>query len=132
MLLLGTALICAIGQIFAVNVLGVVALAIDVYAIGLLVNLGNRKNALSAGWLVVLFAFSLPIERILQRLIGFGLQHLSADGACWVLQGIFANVQCNGIRLLLAGRDVLVDFALLGLYRAVVFVVCNLDVCVQT
>ena len=113
-LLLGTACIRGMGQIFAVNVLGAVALAIDVYAIGLLVNLGDRKNALSAGWLAVLFAFSLPIERILQRLLGFGLQHLSADGACFVLQGIFDSVQCAGIRILLAGRDVLVDLPCSG------------------
>ncbi len=113
-LLLGTACIRGMGQIFAVNVLGAVALAIDVYAIGLLVNLSDRKNALSAGWLAVLFTFSLPIERILQRLLGFGLQHLSADGACFVLRGFFDSVQCAGIRILLAGRDVLVDLPCSG------------------
>ncbi len=113
-LLLATALIRAFGQIFAVNVLGAVALAIDVYAIGLLVNLNDRKNPLSAGWLAILFAFSLPLERILQRIIGFGLQHLSADGACLLLQGLFANVQCAGIRILLVGRDVLVDLPCSG------------------
>jgi exosortase/archaeosortase family protein len=102
------------GQIFAVNVLGAVALAVDVYAIALLLDLNHRKNALSAGWLAVLFAFSLPIERILQRLIGFGLQHLSADGACLLLHGFFDSVQCAGIRILLAGRDVLVDLPCSG------------------
>ncbi|MCX7094212.1 MAG: exosortase T [Methylobacter sp.] len=113
-LLLVTAFIRGIGQIFAVNVLGAVALAIDVYAIGLLVALNDREKPLSAGWLAILFAFSLPLERILQRLIGFGLQHLSADGACMVLQGLFADVQCAGIRILLAGRDVLVDLPCSG------------------
>jgi exosortase/archaeosortase family protein len=102
------------GQIFAVNVLGAVAVAVDVYAIALLLDLNHRKNALSAGWLAVLFAFSLPIERILQRLIGFGLQHLSADGACLLLHGFFDSVQCAGIRILLAGRDVLVDLPCSG------------------
>jgi exosortase/archaeosortase family protein len=87
---------------------------VDVYAIALLLDLNHRKNALSAGWLAVLFAFSLPIERILQRLIGFGLQHLSADGACWLLHGFFDSVQCAGIRILLAGRDVLVDLPCSG------------------
>ncbi|MGZ4954635.1 MAG: exosortase T [Methylobacter sp.] len=113
-LLLVTAFIRGIGQVFAVNVLGAVALAIDVYAIGLLAALNDRKNPLSAGWLAILFAFSLPLERILQRIIGFGLQHLSADGACRVLQGLFADVQCAGIRILLAGRDVLVDLPCSG------------------
>jgi len=113
-LLIGTAFIRGFGQVFAVNVLGAIALAVDVYAIGLLTRIGDRKNPLSAGWLAILFAFSLPLERILQRLIGFGLQHLSADGACTVLQGLFANVRCAGIRILLAGRDVLVDLPCSG------------------
>ncbi|MFI3158274.1 MAG: exosortase T [Methylococcaceae bacterium] len=113
-LLLVTAFIRGIGQIFAVNVLSAVALAIDVYAIGLLAALNHRKNPLSAGWLAILFAFSLPLERILQRIIGFSLQHLSADGACRVLQGLFADVQCAGIRILLAGRNVLVDLPCSG------------------
>lgn len=113
-LLLSTAFIRGIGQVFAVNVLGAAALAVDVYALGLLTALGDRKNPLSAGWLAILFAFSLPLERILQRLIGFGLQYLSADGACMLLQGLFAEVQCAGIRILLAGRDVLVDLPCSG------------------
>jgi exosortase/archaeosortase family protein len=113
-LLFITSLIRAVSQLFAVNVLGAVALAVDVYALGLLFGLNTRKNALSAGWLAVLFSFSLPIERILQRLIGFGLQHLSADGACSVLQSFFDSVQCTGIRILLAGRDVLVDLPCSG------------------
>lgn len=113
-LLLGTAFIRGIGQLFAVNVLGAVALAVDIYALSLLANVGDRKNALSAGWLAILFTFSLPIERILQRFIGFGLQHLSADGACLLLRGLFAEVQCAGIRILLAGRDVLVDLPCSG------------------
>ncbi|TAN68019.1 MAG: exosortase T [Methylobacter sp.] len=113
-LLLITASIRGIGQVFAVNVLGALALAIDVYAFGLLAGLNDRKNPLSAGWLAILFAFSLPLERMLQRIIGFGLQHLSADGACTLLQGLFADVRCQGIRILLAGRDVLVDLPCSG------------------
>jgi len=113
-LLFVTALIRGMGQIFAVNVLGAVALAIDVYAIALLAGVSDRKNPLSAAWLAVLFAFSLPLERIFQRVIGFGLQHLSADGACLLLHGLFADVQCTGIRILLAGRDVLVDLPCSG------------------
>lgn len=114
LLLIGTAIFRGFGQVFAVNVLGAIALAIDVYAIGLLARLSDRKHPLSPGWLSILFAFSLPLERILQRIIGFGLQHLSADGACMLLQGMFANVQCAGIRILLAGRDVLVDLPCSG------------------
>ena len=114
LLLVGTALFRGFGQVFAVNVLGAVALAIDVYALGLLARLNDRKYPLSPGWLAILFAFSLPLERILQRIIGFGLQHLSADGACALLESLFADVQCVGIRILLAGRDVLVDLPCSG------------------
>ena len=78
LLLLFTTLTRAVGQVFAVNVIGAVALALDVYAIGLLTCLNERKNPLSAGWLAALFAFSLPLERILQRALGYGLQQLSA------------------------------------------------------
>jgi hypothetical protein len=85
LLLIGTAIFRGFGQVFAVNVLGAIALAIDVYAIGILARLSDRKHPLSPGWLAILFAFSLPLERILQRVIGFGLQHLSADGACMLL-----------------------------------------------
>lgn len=113
-LLLMTTLIRAVSQVFAVNVLGAIALAVDVYALSLLCGLGQRKNALSPAWLAVLFVFCLPIERILQRLLGFALQHISADGACFVLQTGFENVQCLGVRILLAGQDVLVDLPCSG------------------
>jgi exosortase/archaeosortase family protein len=63
----------------------------------------------------VLFAFSLPIERILQRLIGFGLQHLSADDACLLCyKACLRTCSVRGIRLLLAGHDVLVDLPCSG------------------
>ncbi len=114
LLLILTVVVRCIGQVFAVNVIGAIALVIDMYAIGLLLQVKNRKNALSPGWLAILFAFSLPLERILQRTIGFGLQHLSAKGACGVLQGLFADTHCAGVRILIAGQDVLVDLPCSG------------------
>lgn len=109
-----TAGVRLIGQLMGVNAIGALALVIDVYAIGLLFELNARTRALSPGWLALLFAFSLPLERIVQRTIGFGLQHVSAAGACGVLKTGFDSVQCQGVRILLAGKDVLVDLPCSG------------------
>lgn len=113
-ILIGTALIRAIGQISAINVIGAITLAGDVYAIGLLTRVNDRKNALSAAWLAALFAFSLPIERILQRLLGFALQSFSADVSCLLLRGFFGSVSCSGVDILLAGHAILVDLPCSG------------------
>lgn len=114
MLLVATAAIRLAGQILAVNTIGAIALAVDVYAIGLLFGLHRRARAVSPGWLAVCFAFSLPLERIVQRGIGYGLQSLSADGACRLLGTLFDNVACEGIRIVIAARDVLVDLPCSG------------------
>lgn len=113
-LLLLTTLVRGAGQILAINVIGAMALVIDVYAIGLLAGLKDRRQAVSPGWLALLFAFSLPLERILQRIAGFGLQQVSASGACSVLEGIFPDTACNGVRILIEGHDVLVDLPCSG------------------
>jgi len=103
-----------VGQVFAINVIGAITLVLDVYAIGHLAAVGFRKRPISPGWLAVCFAFSLPLERIIQRTIGYGLQSVSADGACLVLGNIFDNVRCNGIRILINHQDVLVDLPCSG------------------
>jgi exosortase/archaeosortase family protein len=114
LILLATALIRLVSQVFAINTIGGLALVADVYAIGLLANLRQRQRPLSPGWLAVCFAFCLPLERIVQRSIGYLLQFLSADGACTVLQSLFDNVVCHGVRIILQGRDVLVDLPCSG------------------
>ena len=108
-----TAAVRLLGQWLGINVLGAVALAVDVYAIGLLLNLDRRARLLAPGWLAVLFAFTLPIERILQRCFGFALQQISAVGACTAL-GLGAPVQCEGIQLQWQGQTVLVDLPCSG------------------
>ncbi len=113
-ILLATALIRLASQVFAINTIGGLALVADVYAIGLLAGLGERQRALSPAWLAVCFAFSLPLERIVQRSIGYLLQSLSADGACALLHGLFGDVVCQGVRIVLRGRDVLVDLPCSG------------------
>lgn len=113
-LLIATAVIRLAGQLLAINTIGAIALVIDVYAIALLCGLHTRARAVSPGWLALCFAFSLPLERIVQRTIGYGLQNLSADGACVVLDTIFDNVICEGIRIIITGVDVLVDLPCSG------------------
>jgi len=66
--------------------LSALALVIDVYALGLLLAVQQRKHPLSPAWCAILFAFSLPIERIIQRVLGFPLQLISANNpACVVV-----------------------------------------------
>jgi exosortase/archaeosortase family protein len=113
-LLMATAVLRLVGQVLAINVIGALALAVDVYAIGILSGLSRRKRSVSPFWLAASFAFSLPVERIFQRLIGYGLQHLSAAGSCSLLDVFFDNVTCAGVHIQLAGQDVLVDLPCSG------------------
>ena len=108
-----TAVVRLLGQWLGINVLGAAALAVDIYAIGLMLNLDRRTRPLAPGWLAVLFAFALPIERILQRCFGFALQQISAVGACAALS-LGAPVQCEGIQLQWQGQTVLVDLPCSG------------------
>ncbi len=103
-----------VGQLSAVNFLGALTLVADVYAIGLMLHIGERRRPLSPGWLAIVFAFSLPIERIFQRCLGYGLQLVSADGACRILRSGFESVVCEGVRIVIAGRDVLIDLPCSG------------------
>lgn len=109
-----TAVLRLLGQWLGVNTLGAAALAVDVYAIGLLLGLPNRARSLSPGWLALLFAFALPIERILQRGFGFALQQLSAAGACGALKLGGAPVHCDGLQLQWHDQIVLVDLPCSG------------------
>lgn len=113
-LLFGTLAVRAAGQLFAINVIGALALVIDCFALGLLAGLPGRKRSLSPGWLAVLFTFSLPVERILQRTAGFALQSVSAEGACAGLKAFAPDTVCEGLRILMAGKDVLVDLPCSG------------------
>lgn len=103
-----------IGQVLAVNVIGAATLLVDIYALSHLARLQDRARAVSPFWLAVCFGFSLPLERIVQRAGGYGLQHLSADGACLVLGSIFDKVTCHGVRILMGTKDVLVDLPCSG------------------
>ena len=113
-LLAAAALVRAAGQLLRINVLGALTLSVDVYALATLAGLAQRRRAVSPGWLALLFALSLPLERVLQRLVGFGLQQLSAAGACSALGALDFEVVCKGTRILLDGQDLLVDLPCSG------------------
>ncbi len=114
-LLLGlSAFMRLIGQVAAFNIIGALTLVVDVYAISKLCALDKRARYVSPFWLSVCFFFSLPIERIIQRALGYGLQNLSADGACGVLGTFFDNVTCHGVRILINAQDVMVDLPCSG------------------
>jgi exosortase/archaeosortase family protein len=102
------------GQVLAINTVGALCLILDVYALGLLLGLSARVRAVSPAWLAVVFAFSLPLERIVQRSIGYVLQQVSAAGACGALGSVYDGVVCEGVRIVLAGKDVLVDLPCSG------------------
>ena len=119
-----TAVVRLMGQVLAVNTIGALALVLDVYALGLLLGLGSRVRKLSPGWLAVAFAFSLPLERIAQRTIGYALQSISADGACLMLGGLFDQLKCYGVRLVLDGVDVLVDLPCSGARSILLLLLC--------
>ena len=132
-LLMGTALVRLAGQVFAVNIIGALALVIDMYALATLAGLQHRERPISPGWLAVCFLFALPLERVIQHTIGFGLQTLSAGSACLILGTLFDHVSCHGVRLLIDHKDVLVDLPcsgarallLLQLLYAVCMTVCR-------
>ncbi len=113
-LLAATAAVRLAGRVLAIHVLGALALTVDVYALGVLCGLDRRERAVSPLWLAVLFGFSLPVERIFQRLIGYALQHVSAAGACSLLHVGFHDVACAGVGITLAGKEVLVDLPCSG------------------
>ena len=113
-LLAATALIRLTGQVLAVNIIGALALVIDVYALATLAGVQHRERPISPGWLAICFLFALPLERVMQHTIGFGLQSLSAGSACLILGGLFDNVSCHGVRILINQKDVLVDLPCSG------------------
>lgn len=113
-LLAFSALVRLAGQLLRVNVIGALTLAIDVYALATLAGLRTRQRAVSPFWLSILFAGALPLERIAQRLVGYGLQQLSASGACEILGWFTDHLQCFGTRLVLGGQDLLVDLPCSG------------------
>ncbi len=113
-LLLLAALIRFLGQVLAVNILSAFALALDVFALVSVMQLHRRPFALSPFWMATLFLFSLPAEMVLQRTLGFPLQMVSAELSCHMLGSLFSGVVCDGVRITLEQKDILVDLPCSG------------------
>ena len=114
LLLVAAAVLRLISQLMAINIIGGVALALDVYALLTFFGLSHRERSVSPFWVSVLFLFTLPFERIAQRILGYPMQELSAFGACGLLSPWFDDLVCEGVRLQVGGQDVLVDLPCSG------------------
>ncbi|MEM9763024.1 MAG: exosortase T [Pseudomonadota bacterium] len=118
LLVAGTLALRIAGEVMAIGVLGGLALALDVLALGLAAGLHERERAVSPFWLAVAFLFALPLERILQRLLGYPMQSISADGACGLLallpEGLAGPLSCEGLAITLGSARVLVDLPCSG------------------
>ncbi|MBY0403666.1 MAG: exosortase T [Cyanobacteria bacterium] len=113
-LLCGTSLLRLASQLWAINIIGAMALVLDLFSIALLCDFSRRQRALSPFWLSTLFIFCLPVFQILQRVLGYGLQQISAQCAAGILNLWFHPVYTEGVRLLIEGHEVLVDFPCSG------------------
>jgi exosortase/archaeosortase family protein len=113
-MLVATSILRLLSQVLAINILGAMALVVDVYALGLLLGLPHRQRPLSPGWLAIVFAFSLPLTNLLQRTAGYLLQWVSAQGAGAVLAAFFPETTMEGVRIFLAGKEILVDLPCSG------------------
>ncbi|MGF1526510.1 MAG: exosortase T [Candidatus Competibacterales bacterium] len=112
-----------LGQGLGVNTLAAGTLIIDLYVLALATGVDRRPLALAPGFLALLFALSLPLERILQRLVGFGLQQLAADGACWSLGWFLPDLHCHGVIIALEGQNLVVDLPCSGSQALVMLLV---------
>jgi len=128
-LLAATALLRLAGHLLAINILSAFALMVDVFALGLLAGIGHRRRAVSPFWVAIVFGFSLPVERIFQRIIGYDLQHISARGACGMLGVIYPDIVCAGVDIRLAGQQVLVDLPCSGARGLVLFLILFATLC---
>ncbi len=113
-LLIASAGVRAVGNLLAISVIGALTLIVDIYAAGRILRLEQRERAIAPAFAALAFAFALPLERIAQRVIGFGLQQISADGACVLLKATSDNVVCEGTQLFWEGVPVLVDLPCSG------------------
>lgn len=103
-----------LSQTLAVNLIGGFALAIDICALALLAGVDRRPRPVSPLWLSVLFLFSLPLEKVFERILGFPLQMVSAKVSCGFLSALVPGTECAGVRIGIAGQDVLVDLPCSG------------------
>ena len=116
--LLGVMLLTAglrlLSQLLDIDVVGALLLAVDIYVLARFADLQTRPLPLHPLWLALLFCFCLPVEIILQRLLGYPLQLTAAFVAYAVLFPFISDLALSGVRLFMNSRDVLVDLPCSG------------------
>lgn len=97
-----------VGHLAGVDVIGGLVLVVDVVAIAMWLDTPRRRFALSPLWLGALATLALPLERLLQRGLGYPLQHTSATLGGG-LADLVVPVTRDGLRLYADDIPVLVD-----------------------
>ncbi len=113
-LLVATAGVRLVGELLAVRTIGALALVIDVYALAGMLGLSHRRRAVSPIGLALLFAVSLPVERIAQRTLGYPLQLMSAKAACALLAPLHEGLRCEGTLIAVEGAKLSIDLPCSG------------------
>ncbi len=103
-----------LSQVLAINLLGGLALAVDVFALARAAGLERRPRPVSPFWFAALFLFALPLGKVIERLLGFPLQMVSARLSCGALSLVYPGTECAGVRIGIGGQDVLVDLPCAG------------------
>jgi len=114
-----TAAIRLAGRLLAVHTLGALALVVDVAALALLLRTRGRPCALHPLPLAGVFAFALPLEHLLQRLLGHPLQWAAAASAETLLSPFAPGLQRTGVLLLHPEVELAVDLPCSGARGAV-------------
>lgn len=96
------------GHLLGVDVVGGLVLVVDLVALAVWLDTSRRDFAVSPLWLGALATLALPLERLVQRALGYGLQQTSAIVA-GELASWFVPTQRHGIQLVADGIPVLVD-----------------------
>ncbi len=99
-LLLGTAAVRVVGHLLAVDTIGALALVVDLGALAVALGVDRRPFALRPLAVAGLGVLALPLENLLQRLLGHPLQLAAAAGAEAVLAPFRPDVVREGVLLL--------------------------------
>jgi exosortase/archaeosortase family protein len=109
-----TAAIRLLGRWLAVDTIGSVALAVDVAALAMLIGVDRRPFALRPAALGAFFMLSLPVEHLVQRLLGFPLQLLAARAAELLLRPFAPELTRAGVLLVHPAVQLAVDLPCSG------------------
>lgn len=103
------------GHLLAIDVLGGLSLAGDAWAVATLLRLDQRTRAVRPAGVALLVALSLPLERLVQRLLGYPLQLFAATVATPAL-GLTSGAEARreGTRIVVGDVDVLIDLPCSG------------------